>query len=336
MKNSIFAPLWKGVYISMAVAWCVHADEFPEEPAVLKSDLNGDGVPEQISRRRLGADDQLGTFYQILVKDARGKLLWSSPEVLDADHALAFGEWHFGISLPQFAGDIDQDGAMELIVPAPQSDVSPTFFRVLRWTGQSFVPRQSKALTGKARKGAAFRWTDQPSLEDFWVEKWIGASAEGGWVVKLVSLAGDDEGEHVLTAVAVLVTRGDGFELARWIDPPQQVGGDTVVEPVEEAQPGSYRARLSARDHVNSKGVPLTKVIDVLRQDRANVHLRRQRDPEDQVEAVFRKVQDREAMERMPLRVAGGPGAETAILTGEPVVEVRFSGGSLEVRIIKP
>jgi hypothetical protein len=52
----------------------------------------------------------------------------------------------------------------------------------------AFEPHQSKSLVGKGQKGAAFRWTDEPSTSSYWVEKWIGTSAEGGWVVKLVSL----------------------------------------------------------------------------------------------------------------------------------------------------
>jgi|UniRef100_UPI0037831CB1 hypothetical protein len=314
----------------LAPAWNLHSEDFPEEPLILQVDLNGDGVAEQISRRKLGADDQLGTFHQILVKDSRGSVLWRSPEVLDVDHPLAFGEWDFGISLPQFAADIDRDGTVELLVPAPQSDVSPTTFRMLKWNGTAFEPHQSRSLVGKGQKGAAFRWTDEPSTSSYWVEKWIGTSAEGGWVVKLVSLP---ENGSLMTAIAVLSTKGDGFDLVRWIEPPAALGGGDESAGV---RPDAYRARLSARDHANSAGAPLKKVLDVLRQDRANVHRGTHRDTEDDVDVFFPTAENREGMARMPLRVIGGAKAEAAILNGTPVVEVQVSKDGLQVEIITP
>lgn len=308
-----------------------YGEDFPEEPVVLSVDLNGDGAPEQISRRKLGADDQLGTFYQILVKDAQGTVLWKSPEVLNVEHPLAFGEWDFGISLPQFAADVDRDGQVELIVPAPQSDVSPTTFRLFRWNGSAFAPLQVKALTGKAQKGAVFRWTDKPSLSSYWVEKWIGVSAEGGWVVKLVTMP---EGGDLMTAVAVLATKGDGFELVRWIESPVAPGNEGGES--AGVRPDSYRARLSAQDHVNSSGTPLRKVIEVLRQDRANVHRGTHRDKEDDVDVFFTTPENREGMSQQPLRVVGGAKSEAAILDGTPVVEVQISAEGMQVEVISP
>jgi hypothetical protein len=144
-------PSWRvlALAVMLAPVLILRGEEFPTEPLTLSVDLNGDGLPEQVTRRKLGADDQLGTFYQVVVKDAQGAMLWKSPEVLAVDHPLAFGEWDFGISLPQFAADVDRDGQVELIVPAPQSDVSPTTFRMFRWNGSAFAPWQVKSLTGQ-------------------------------------------------------------------------------------------------------------------------------------------------------------------------------------------
>lgn len=305
-----------------------HGEEIQTEPEVLRADLNGDGVMEQISRRKLGSDTQLGTFYQIVVRNAQSDILWKSPEVLDANHPLAFGEWDFGISLPQLAADVDRDGKVELLVPAPQSDVSPTTFRMLKWTGSVFEPYQAKSLVGKGQKGVVFRWTDSPSTSAFWVDSWLGISAEGGWVVKLTMLPSSGS---VVSALAVLSTKGDGFELIRWIEPPAPLGGGN-----EPAQGTSYRARLSAQDHANSAGVMLKKVLEVLRQDRANVHRGTHRDTEDDVDAYFTTAESREGMAQMPLRVVGGAKAEAAILNGNPVVEVKIINDGLQVEVISP
>ena len=315
----------------MAVGFGVsRAAENATEPEVLVTDLDGDGRPEMISRRRLGADSETGTFFQIVVKDASDAVLWTSPEILDPNHPLAFGEWNFGISLPQLAGDVDRDGKVELIVPAPQSDVAPTFFRVLQWTGKAFEPRYSQALSGKGRKGAKFKWTQSPSLADYWVQRWLGSSAEGGWVVELVSLP---EGSEVQTATAVISAKGDGFELIRWIQPPAKVGA-TVENESSAAQVVTYRARLSAPDHQNSSGAVLKKVIDILRQDRANVHRGTHRDPEDQIDDRFASAQSREALASMTARVRGGAKAEARIIGGTPVVEVKIAGGEVRIELV--
>ncbi|MCB1278655.1 hypothetical protein [Prosthecobacter sp.] len=331
MKTSTGLRLVLTLAVMLLPVLTLRGEEFPTEPLTLSADLNGDGVPEQISRRKVGADDQLGTFFQILVKDAQGTVLWKSPEVLAVDHPLAFGEWDFGISLPQFAADIDHDGKVELIVPAPQSDVSPTTFRLFRWNGAAFAPLQVKALTGKAQTGAAFRWTANPTPSSYWVEKWIGTSAEGGWVVKLVTMP---EGGDLMTAVAVMAAKSDGFELVRWIESPAALGnegGESVG-----VRPDSYRARLSAQDHVNSSGTPLRKVIEVLRQDRANVHRGTHRDKEDDVDVFFTTPENREGMSQQPLKVVGGSKTEATILSGTPVVEVQISNDGLQVEVISP
>ena len=59
----------------LAPVLILRGEEFPTEPLTLSVDLNGDGLPEQVTRRKLGADDQLGTFYQVVVKDATGPTL---------------------------------------------------------------------------------------------------------------------------------------------------------------------------------------------------------------------------------------------------------------------
>ncbi len=120
----------------------------------------------------------------------------------------------------------------------------------------------------------------------------------------------------------------------RWIDPPGPLGGGG--DEAAEVGPDSYRARLSGPDHANSAGVLLKKVVEVLRQDRANVHRGTHRDREDDVDASFSTAETREFMAQMPLHVVGGAKAEAAILNGTPVVEVTFINDGMQVEIISP
>ena len=295
------------------------------EPQVLRVDLNGDGKAETIARRRLGADSELGTYYQLVVTDAGGALLWKSPEVHDATDPLAFGSWDFGVSLPELAGDIDQDGKVELLAPAPQSDVSPTFHRVFRWTAEGFKPVLSRALAGKGQKGARFGWTTDPKPSDFWVLHWLGSSAEGGWVVQLYAMT---SGDSVQTGIAVLAPKAGGFDLLRWIQAPEMIGGDG-------GDAVTYRARLSEKDHVSSTGAALTTVVDVLRQDRANFHRSLHTDEEDGMDARFATKEAREELSTMTITVEGGEEAQRQVLKGTPLVEVRIEGGTVSVRVIQ-
>ena len=309
----------------------LHGEDVPSGPAVLRCDLNGDGRPESITWRKLSSDTETGIFYQIIVKTPSGEVLWKSPEVAEADNAMAFGEWHFGISIPELAGDIDNDGKAELLAPAPQSDVSPTFFRVFQWTGRAFEPRQTRALTGRGHRGASFNWTQTPSHSDFWVQRWLGSSPDGGWVVELVTLP---EGGDLRTATGVILAKGDGFELLRWIQPPTQPRATEGNGGARDANV-IYRARLSSEDHVNSSGTPLKKVADILRQDRANYHRGLHRDTEDQDDGRFAAAETREALASMPVTVRGGEKAEERILHGTPLVEVKISAGAVQVEILK-
>ncbi len=301
-------------------------------PASLVVDLNGDGRPETISWR-VSSKDGDNAFHQVTVTDAGGKVLWRSPQVRAADDPLAFGEFDFGFSLPEFAGDLEQDGTVEMIVPAPQSDVSPTFFRVFRWSGTAFEPKFSRALTGSAKKGALFSWTENPRNGDYWVQRWHGASAEGGWIADLVALP---QGDKVLMGTAVLVPKAGKFQLLRWIHTPMNLSTASAepepAAPVADAN--GYRARLSARDHVNSSGGALKRIGDILRQDRANVHRGVNRDAEDQVDGRFADAAQREALAAMQVRVVGGSAAVNRIVNGTPVVKVTISGNEVRVEIV--
>lgn len=308
-------------------------EELPSEPELLRVDLDRDGIAERIAWRQIGSDSETGVFHQVVVTGPSEKVLWKSPEILNAEDPLAFGEWHFGTALPQLAGDLDADGRVEMLAPTAQSDVSPATFRIFRWNGTAFELTRTASLSGPGRRGAAFHWTATPDERQFWVQEWLGMSTEGGWIVKLVALL---DGSSVRSALGVLLPQDEAFVLARWFEPPS-----TTVDfssPPDPAPEGGvlYRARLSARDHRNSSGAVLTKVLDIVRQDRANVHRGVHVDPEDEGDSIFQSVQSREDVSSFELRIAGGRAAENVIVRGTPLVQVRVSGKRIEVEVISP
>ncbi|MCB1226754.1 MAG: hypothetical protein KDK99_13145 [Verrucomicrobiales bacterium] len=308
----------------------VRGDEDPW-PKRLVVDLNGDGVREEIVARRTGSDTELGDFYQLQVRQQDGTVLWRSSDTMDPTDPLAFGNWDFGSSMPQWAGDIDGDGRVELIAPAPQSDVSATFYRVFRWTGQGFESLFSRALIGGGEPGAAFQWTENPPMNGFWVQEWVGASAEGGLVVRVVSYDGSSS---VLQGLAVLMPSAGGYVLERWITWPAAMSGDVGDESGTDEGIVRYRARLSVPDHYSSAGVALTSVAEILQQDRANHYRGSTQDAEDEADPVFGDRDARMGLKLMQLNVMGGDEAAQRIVRGTPLVKVTVGEGEITVEVI--
>ena len=84
----------------------------------------------------------------------------------------------------------------------------------------------------------------------------------------------------------------------------------------------SYVARLSARDHRASDGYPLRDVAAIIRQDRANFHKFGVRDAEDESDTFFNSVKNRENLEGMLRRRKFNPTIASAIINGNPLVQV--------------
>ncbi len=80
----------------------------------------------------------------------------------------------------------------------------------------------------------------------------------------------------------------------------------------------SYCATLSARDHFNSNGQRLTTTAAIIRQDRANYHKFRRRDPGDQGDSFFSLQANRARLEALIADGSSDPGVLRRIVNGEP------------------
>ncbi len=210
-----------GLIAGLGLALLSPASVLAKDYPVLKVDLNGDGTPENIEPKKTSTNDA-GDFYQLVVGDAAQKTIWSSPQTKDPSHEFAFGNWNMGESMPHIAGDIDGDGAIELVVPAARSDVSPPSFRIFRWEKQSFVYKFSKALAGPGKEGDKVSWTASPGKSDFWVEEWIKRNDQGGWVVRMVSHDWES-GEAPKEGTAEITPKDSSFQLVKWLKAPAVV-----------------------------------------------------------------------------------------------------------------
>lgn len=182
----------------------------------LSVDLDGDGSLERIAWEEFATTEDQGTFLQLVVYDAAGKPRWMGPAEKDTGNPLVFGEWHFGLSLPEIALDIDNDGAVELIAPAPQSDVSPTLFRILKWVGGRFVPMRTAALIESSPGTGKFAWTEEEKWDGTWISSFIGVNGDGSVQVNVFQYEG---GETVSRGRANGAVTAAGIEVREWTSP---------------------------------------------------------------------------------------------------------------------
>ena len=98
---------------------------------------------------------------------------------------------------------------------------------------------------------------------------------------------------------------------------------------------GTYVARISWKDHEASDGYKLDTAAQVVRQDRANVHLHIQTDEEDDIDVWFNSKAKRSRLEQMlNKKGAMNEATRSVILHGEPLIEVQVYRNSVRVTIV--
>lgn len=180
----------------------------------LQADIDNDGKDETVAWKKFASVD-LGDYYQLLVIDNDGSLLWKGPKEKDDENPLVFSSLDFGVSMPQLLTDFDQDGYIELIAPEPQSDVSPTYYRKLRWKGSYFEPLLSNALILSSQNPNQFVW--KKSSRSYGT--WVSSLAPYSDVLAKAYITHYSAGEHVETGVALIRFNHSGATLYRWIKP---------------------------------------------------------------------------------------------------------------------
>ena len=292
--------------------------------ATLKGDINGDGKVEIVALHKF-AQKEVGDFYQILVYDSNGKLLWSGPKEADSGNSYVFGEWDFGISMPQVLIDINEDNHLELLAPAPQSDVSVQFFRIFAWNGQRFVNLKPAGLILSNNQKDHFIWVN-PVPKDYsrvWVNELIPIDSKDSAKARITHLKRDGSVE---SALAILKFTSTGADVVKWIEPLK----------LNSTKEKSYIAKISSKDHFNSRGVRLKTIQEILHQDRANYY-KGKRDLEDSDANYFNTPKKRAQIDRMEVKAVNVSlkRLKDLVVNSNPLLKVTIKPNILEVELLK-
>ena len=303
----------------------------------LQGDIDNDGKMETIAWKKFASTD-LGDYYQLIVLDDDGSLLWEGPQKADESNPLVFFALDTGISLPQVLADLDQDGNVELLAPMAQSDVSPTYYRKLRWKGNGFEALMQNALMLQKGSRTRFEWKSVLRSSGTWISKMKpyssaliraeisrlgkdGSFASGEALIRFIS------GGAVIQKVILPISSTD--------DGQSRTNIKQVVEPLPR-QNNRYRAKINEQDHYNSRGTRLGNLISVLRQDRANYYKYggNRGDSADRYFSSFRKRRAMEHMSIIPIGISYNS-LRKLVLYGTPLLEIEVHKRKLLVRVLE-
>lgn len=184
------------------------AEEVPRKGTnyqVTRIDLNADGKLEKVGLSCFEVKES-GWYSRLTVWNSQGQKIWQSTPAKVG--VWAFGGWDWGISELQWVGDIDGDGAVEAISPAPISDVSPVQFRVYRWSGKAFHHLRTASLLPTSSR--EFGWSQKSQSST-----WIGAFKKG----KIGVIWTSGPGGEVQLKEARLAPSSQGFRVLEWLKP---------------------------------------------------------------------------------------------------------------------
>lgn len=197
--------------ISFLIGLCCLAISGACSAGELVADINNDGIPETLKWEKFGSTE-LGDYYQLQVIK-NGRILWSGPKEKSDSNPLISLSTDVGVSFPEILYDIDGDGYTELLAPEPQSDVSPTYFRILKWRDETFeiMPSYALMLTEKE-----FVWKASKSQYGTWISHFYSDYHDGFIKVDVVSYEKD---ETYRFGVALIKFVANGAVVKRWIKP---------------------------------------------------------------------------------------------------------------------
>ncbi len=308
----------RGILIILLFLLTLLSADGYKELKEIYADLDGDGINEKVTWKKFSATE-LGDYYQIIVTDSSGNIIWTGPKTTDSSSPFYIASLDTGVSIPELIADIDNDGYLEMLIPTPASDVTPLWYNRLKWKNGRFLPMKSAILQyDPYARNMPFKWVYKyPGAYSFWAmmfrrdTKGIKASITG-----LYPDGSSDYGEAYLHFLK------GGAMVDSWIKPLRGHKKKRVNF--------SYIAKLSLQDHYSSKGEKLTRVADIIRQDRINFY-KGKKDLEDRSDPAFIDSLERELLSEYKVYLHGI--SKDTVLNQTPTVKVKVDSnyGKLDI-----
>jgi hypothetical protein len=270
--------------------------------------LDSDNQKEVVGVKKI-LQNNSDNLYSLIVVDDDGCILWQSSENIDENNKFIFGEWDYGISLPQFVGDIDGDNKIELIAPAPMSDLSPTYFKIYKWENNKFKYIDSKILVLN-KKNNSLQWVSKVNYKNNF---WVGDILERVNITKArVELTGEVNGDFKAIE-AIIEFNKNGAKVIKWLDEFNFSKNDLI----------EYVAKISKKDHFNKNGIKLNKINLILHQDRANFYSGL-KDKEDEKDSYFNSLKNRKKLDKIKIiaKNIGINKLKKIILNNTPILKI--------------
>ncbi len=292
----------------------------------LDGDVDGDGMIETYKLERF-ANSEFGDYYKLKLYRG-GKLLWSAPSVDNGSDPFTFGVWDDGVSMLDIVIDIDGDGKAELLSMPPAGDVASIPVQIMRYDGKKVI-NTDEYLIMDYNNSNRLRWvkshkykSPMSNTNEGWAsgfEKYDNNGTVKTYILYMLE-DGDSRGGSALIRFV-----SDGAVVVKWLEPLDITRGNK-----------SYIARISKKDLYNSRGHRLTKVIDILRQDRANYY-KSVDETEDTGISRFRTLKQREDMSDMGIEPIGMSLREMSriIQRENPLLHVKVNNSTLSVGVIR-
>lgn len=309
-------------FIILFFVTLIDANNFHELKKIY-ADLNQDGMNEKITWQKF-ITTELGDYYQIVVEDSSGNIIWRGPKTTDESSPFFIASLDTGVSIPELIADIDNDGYLEMLIPAPASDLSPLWYKRLKWKNKRFLPMKSAILQyDPYARVMPLKWVYRyPGSYSFWA--YMFKRVNGRVKASIAGIYPDGSSDY--GEVYLHFVKG-GAMIDSWIKP--------LKGPKKDKVRFSYIAKLSFKDHYNSKGKRLTRVADIIRQDRANFY-KGKRDLQDQSDPFFMDAISRESLSEYKVYLHGI--SRDTIINQTPVVRVKVDSnlGKLDISQVFP
>jgi len=304
--------------------------KIPDSSGYLIGDIDGDGKNEKIIWKK---DYRIidGDLYKVFIYKENGKLIWKTNDPSENfDYLYSFGFWNHGKALPEVLLDTNEDKELEIIAPLESFTLSPIEYRIFGWNGHDITIYRLASLIRSKEVLKRFEW----------VYPYSGSGVNETWVTSFKRVLSRDTAEVEIIEVSsrpkwsvkkgVAILRFDfyyGGDIVKWIKPLAPYRGK-----LKPLMGKIYIARIGNQDHYNLRGKNLSKLRDILYQDRVNYY----RGLGDRGDTGTKPPFSLKKLKKLPIKVMCHSLKELKemVMNGNPLLQIKVLNTKIEIDIL--